>query len=107
MRSKPVFALPEVEGDLELAVAHYCSWREDGRTHILEKNAETIASDRVESGWVPEKTPSRSARDFEALLLRRLFPSGSRPNPDHCRSRWPAQSARDQPNHQNQAAHET
>lgn len=41
MKSKPVFELPEVEADLERAIQHYCSWRSDGRDHILQKYEET------------------------------------------------------------------
>ncbi|MEI6340121.1 MAG: hypothetical protein WCQ57_16325 [Verrucomicrobiota bacterium] len=41
MKSKPVFELPEVEAGLERAIQHYCSWRSDGRDHILQKYEET------------------------------------------------------------------
>lgn len=30
MNSKPVEALPEVQQDLENAIAHYLTWRSDG-----------------------------------------------------------------------------
>ncbi|NJK93153.1 MAG: hypothetical protein HC904_15840 [Blastochloris sp.] len=42
MKSKLVFELPEVEADLGQAIEHYCSWRDDGREHILQKYEETI-----------------------------------------------------------------
>ena len=35
--------LPEVEGDLRAAMAHYSSWMSDGAEHILKKYEETIA----------------------------------------------------------------
>jgi hypothetical protein len=58
MNSKPVEALPEVEEDLEKAIAHYLTWRSDGRVHVLDKYDETV-------GWIewnPDLFPfSRSA----------------------------------------------
>ena len=43
MNSKPVEALPEVEADLEKAVAHYLTWPSVGRGHVLDQYDETVA----------------------------------------------------------------
>ena len=69
MRSKPVFALPEVEADLKLAVAHYSSWRADGSTHILEKYAETIAW--IE--WNPDGFPKKHGAVQRAILKHSYY----------------------------------
>jgi hypothetical protein len=64
MKSKPVVALPEVEGDLRAAMAHYASWRSDGAVHLLGKYHETI-------GWIewnPDSFPRKHARVQRAIL---------------------------------------
>jgi hypothetical protein len=35
MKSLPVWALPEVEGDLRAAIAHYSSWRKLSAVRFL------------------------------------------------------------------------
>ena len=55
MRSLPVLALPEVEGDLRAAISHYSSWRSDGAEHVRQKYAETIGW----IGWNPEAFPKK------------------------------------------------
>ena len=69
MRSLPVFALPEVEGDLRAAMAHYSSWRTDGAEHIRQKYDETV-------GWIawnPEAFPKKYGLVRRAILKRSYF----------------------------------
>ena len=42
MTGKPVKALPKVAADLQAAVAHYRSWRVDGKEHLLRKYEEVV-----------------------------------------------------------------
>lgn len=69
MKSKPVFELPEVELDLELAIDHYCSWRSDGRSHIIEKYDETI--DWI--AWNPDAFPKKHGDIQRAILKKSYF----------------------------------
>ena len=64
MKSKPVFALPEVEFDLHEAIAHYETWRVDGRSHILQKYDETISW----IAWNPESFPKKYGEVQRAIL---------------------------------------
>lgn len=69
MNSLPVFALPEVVGDLRAAMAHYGSWRSDGAEHIRQKYDETI-------GWIawnPEVFPKKYGSVRRAILKRAYF----------------------------------
>lgn len=69
MNSKPVEALPEVEADLESAIAHYSTWRSDGRVHVLDKYDETI-------GWIewnPDLFPCKIGRVQRAIIKRTYF----------------------------------
>ncbi len=69
MKSKPVFELPEVETDLEVAIAHYCSWRSDGRAHILEKYEETVSW--IE--WNPDGFPKKLGNVQRAILKQSYY----------------------------------
>ena len=64
MKSKPVFALPEVEFDLEVAAEHYSAWRSDGRAHILDRYNETISW--IE--WNPDLFPKKHGSVQRAIL---------------------------------------
>ena len=69
MNSKPVFELPEVERDLEAAIAHYESWRFDGREHFLQKYEETV-------GWIewnPDGFPEKHGRVQRAILKKSYY----------------------------------
>ena len=69
MRSLPVEALPEVEGDLRAAVAHYSSWRSDGEAHVLRMYEETI-------GWIswnPEAFPKKHGQVRRAILKQSYY----------------------------------
>lgn len=69
MKSLPVFALPEVEGDLRAAMAHYISWRSDGADHIRRKYDETV-------GWIewnPEAFPKKYGPVRRAVLKRAYY----------------------------------
>jgi len=61
--------LPEVEGDLRAAMAHYSSWRTDGAEHIRQKYDETV-------GWIawnPEAFPKKYGLVRRAILKRSYF----------------------------------
>ena len=69
MKSLPVFALPEVEGDLRAAMAHYASWRTDGTEHIRQKYDETV-------GWIawnPETFPKKYGAVRRAILKHTYY----------------------------------
>lgn len=69
MNSKPVEALPEVEQDLENAIAHYLTWRSDGRAHVLDKYDETV-------GWIewnPDLFPCKIGPVQRAIIKRTYF----------------------------------
>lgn len=69
VKSLPVVALPEVEGDLREAMLHYASWRLDGAKHILRKYDETV-------GWIewnPEAFPKKYGRVRRAILKRSYY----------------------------------
>lgn len=69
MTSKPIFELPEVERDLEAAVAHYESWRLDGREHLLQKYEETV-------GWIewnPDSFPRKHGKVQRAILKKSYY----------------------------------
>lgn len=55
MNAKPVFEFPEVGRDLEAAIAHYASWRSDGRDHFLDKYDETVRWIESSPGSFPKK----------------------------------------------------
>jgi plasmid stabilization system protein ParE len=65
----PVFALPEVEGDLREAMAHYASWRSDGAEHIRQKYNETISW----VGWNPEAFPRKHGLVRRAILKQSYY----------------------------------
>ena len=69
MKSKPVFELPEVEADLEAAIAHYESWRLDGREHLLQKYDETI--NWIE--WNPDSFPKKHGQVQRAILKKSYY----------------------------------
>ena len=69
MNSKPVEALPEVAEDLEKAIAHYESWRSDGRRTLLDKYDETIAW----IAWTPDLFPAKIGRVQRAIIKRSYF----------------------------------
>jgi len=69
MNSKPVDALPEVEEDLENAIAHYLTWRSDGRIHLLDKYDETV-------GWIewnPDLFPRKIGQVQRAIIKQTYF----------------------------------
>jgi plasmid stabilization system protein ParE len=69
MRSKPVVALPEVEGDLRQAMTHYASWQTEGATRLIEKYDETV-------GWIawnPDAFPSKHGAIQRAILKRSYY----------------------------------
>lgn len=69
MNSKPVFALREVEFDLAAAIAHYQSWRSDGKAHVLRIYNETISW--IE--WNPDLFPRKLGRVQRAILKRSYY----------------------------------
>ena len=69
MKSKPVFELPEVEHDLEAAIAHYESWRLDGREHLLQKYEETVSW--IE--WNPDCFPKKHGKVQRAILKKSYY----------------------------------
>lgn len=69
MRSFPVFALPEVEGDLREAMVHYSSWRSDGAEHIRQKYDETISW----IAWNPEAFPRKHGLIRRAILKQSYY----------------------------------
>jgi len=69
MNSKPVEALPEVQQDLENAIAHYLTWRSDGRAHVVDKYDETV-------GWIewnPDLFPFKIGRVQRAIIKHTYF----------------------------------
>jgi len=69
VRSLPVDALPEVEGDLRAAIAHYSSWRSDGEAHVLQMYDDTI-------GWIswnPEAFPKKHGNVRRAILKHSYY----------------------------------
>ena len=69
MRSLPVVALPEVEGDLRAAIVHYSSWRPDGEEHILRMYDETVRW--IE--WNPEAFPKKYGPVRRAILKHSYY----------------------------------
>ena len=69
MRSKPVSALPEVEEDLKSAIAHYQSWRSDGKEHLLQKYDETINW----IAWNPDLFPKKFGNIQLAILKHSYY----------------------------------
>jgi plasmid stabilization system protein ParE len=69
MRSLPVLALPEVEGDLRSAISHYSSWRSDGTEHVRQKYAETISW----IGWNPEAFPKKHGPVRRAIMKQSYY----------------------------------
>ena len=69
MKSLPVWALPEVEGDLRAAIAHYASWRSDGAEHVAQKYDETIGW----IGWNPEAFPKKHGAARRAILKQSYY----------------------------------
>ena len=69
MNSKPVVALPEVQQDLENAIEHYLTWRNDGRGHLLARYDETI-------GWIawnPDLFPRKIGRVQRIIVKQTYF----------------------------------
>ena len=69
VRSLPVDALPEVEGDLRAAILHYSSWRSDGESHVLQMYDETV-------GWIswnPEAFPKKHGQVRRAILKHSYY----------------------------------
>ena len=64
MNSKPVFALEEVENDLNCAISHYLTWRSDGKERVLRLYDETIRW--IE--WNPDRFPRKFGRILRAIL---------------------------------------
>ena len=69
MKSRPVVSLPEVEFDLQGAIAHYESWRSDGRAHILQKYDETVSW----ISWNPESFPKKYGEVQRAILKQSYY----------------------------------
>lgn len=69
MKSLPVVALPEVEGDLRAALQHYASWRSDGKEHILALYDETVRW--IE--WNPNTFPRKYGSVRRAILKRSYY----------------------------------
>ena len=69
MRSLPVLALPEVEGDLRAAISHYSSWRSDGAEHVRQKYGETISW----IGWNPEAFPKKHGPVRRAIMKQSYY----------------------------------
>ena len=69
MNSKPVVALQHVERDLKQAIAHYESWRRDGKRHVLGLYDETIRW--IE--WNPDLFPRKFGRVQRAIIKRSYF----------------------------------
>ncbi len=64
MNSKPVVALEEVVSDLEQAIAHYSTWRTDGKAHVLALYDETVRW--IE--WNPDTFPRKIGSIQRAIL---------------------------------------
>jgi plasmid stabilization system protein ParE len=64
-----VFALPEIEGDLRIAMAHYASWRSDGAVHIRQKYEETVSW----IAWNPEAFPKKYGSVRRAILKQSYY----------------------------------
>jgi len=69
VKSKPVFALREVESDIKSAIAHYEGWRPDGKAHLLGLYDETI--NWIE--WNPDLFPRKFGRVQRAILKRSYY----------------------------------
>jgi plasmid stabilization system protein ParE len=69
VRSLPVFALPDVEGDLRAAMKHYASWHSDGTEQIRRKYKETISW----IAWNPESFPKKYGLVRRAILKRSYY----------------------------------
>jgi plasmid stabilization system protein ParE len=69
MKNLPMVALPEVEGDLGEAMAHYASWRSDGAAHVLGRYEKTVK----EIGGNPESFPQRYGAVRRAILKRSYY----------------------------------
>ena len=69
MNSKPVVALRAVQGDPNQAIAHYESWRPDGKAHILRLYDETISW--IE--WNPDMFPKKIGRVQRAILKHSYY----------------------------------
>jgi len=69
VRSLPVDALPEVEGDLRAAILHYSSWRSDGEAHVLQMYDHTIKW--IE--WNPEVFPKKHGAVRRAILKHSYY----------------------------------
>jgi plasmid stabilization system protein ParE len=69
VKSLPVVALPEVEGDLRAAILHYSSWRSDSEAHVLNRYDETISW--IE--WNPEAFPKKYGAVRRAILKRSYY----------------------------------
>lgn len=69
MKSKPVDALQEVIADLMAAVAHYQTWRTDGKAHILEKYDETISW----IAWSPDRFPRCRLGRIQRAILKQSY----------------------------------
>jgi len=68
MTPKPVHALPEVAGDLLAAIAHYQSWRTDGREQLLKKYEAAVGL----IGGNPAQFP-RKHGEIRHVMLRQSY----------------------------------
>ena len=68
MSSKPVEALPEVAADLRAAIAHYESWRPDGKEHLLQKYEDAISW----IAWNPDLFP-RKFGSIQRVILKQSY----------------------------------
>ncbi len=69
MKSVPIATLPEVETDLRAAIAHYETWRTDGRRHVLAKYEETVGTISKN----PEAFPLRYGEVRRVMLERSYY----------------------------------
>lgn len=69
MNSKPVDALPEVQGDMRHAMAQDATWQTDGAVHILAKYDETVGM--IERS--PDSFPQKYGAVQRAILKRSYY----------------------------------
>ena len=69
MNSKPVDALPEVQGDMRHAMAQDATWRTDGAIHILARYGEIVGV--IER--IPDSLPQKYGAIQRAILKRSYY----------------------------------
>ncbi|MDR1190159.1 MAG: hypothetical protein LBK60_00655 [Verrucomicrobiales bacterium] len=68
MNGKPIHKILPVADDLDLAILHYLTWRDDGEEHFLKKYNETL--DQIE--YNPAAFPVKFD-DVQGAILERSY----------------------------------